>query len=131
MEETVKEKQVKAQELRIGNLIFNDRDEVIEVEQIQYMDDDVPYKKELGEFAVNQIAITIYKGIPITEEWLSKFGFEKKGPFKWDKDELSNYVMKYPNACRYGDDQVNLLYVHQLQNLCFALTGEELTLSPL
>jgi hypothetical protein len=81
-----------------------------------------------------------FNPIPLTAEWLIKFGLEKH-------DEMR----LYPNIPTYIDiiNQVtvrkeeskwrfiyqgsrllnNLKYVHQLQNLFFALTGEELTIS--
>jgi len=78
--------------------------------------------------------------IPLTEEWLLKFG--------WIWNEECKSYEKYPN----GDARMHLqfrdisgsytmfnyvlkaliteriYYVHQLQNLYFALTGEELTI---
>lgn len=81
-----------------------------------------------------------YKSIPLTEEWLLRFGWI------WNEDCKS--YEKYPN----GDARMHLAYrdingsytmfnyvlkatiaeqisyVHQLQNLYFALTGEELTI---
>jgi hypothetical protein len=72
--------------------------------------------------------------IPLTEEWCIKFGFQK---------DLENTIYKNINKhcflC-YDDNIVLLLeeennwcitkvkYVHQLQNLYFALTNEELTI---
>jgi hypothetical protein len=73
--------------------------------------------------------------IPLTEEWLLKFRFEDRGP-QPDSDELGRFT-KYPiglwimdgSFITAGDFDVSLKYVHQLQNLYFALTGEELKLS--
>ena len=71
--------------------------------------------------------------IPITEEWLLKFGFEKN-----HKHGIENYVFidftYYPSnnqvkifdrfgGCIYVE---NILFVHQLRNLYFALTQTEL-----
>lgn len=80
--------------------------------------------------------------IPLTEEWLVKFGFEKvndnfmtiesyhyENKNCWiyliaDGFELElNTLSERNNLCR------TYKYVHQLQNLYFALTGEELTIS--
>jgi hypothetical protein len=68
------------------------------------------------------------KPIPLTKEWLVKFKFEelekdcrtffKKEKFKV---ELSNGGNVYYNRHKF------ISSVHQLQNLYFALTGEELT----
>jgi hypothetical protein len=71
------------------------------------------------------------KPIPLTEEWLIKFGFKH--------DEiLSTYVFNgsfgfiennYTKlGIEYGAIWTECKYVHQLQNIIFALTGEELTI---
>jgi len=65
------------------------------------------------------------KPIPLTEEWLLKFGFQK--------DSLNIY-RKYLNIhrgvsyfeCYLGGITVEVQFIHQLQNLYFALKGEEL-----
>ena len=75
--------------------------------------------------------------IPLTEEWLLRFGFEydrdnlmilRKDVFEFyfdkvDKDGVNLYV-KWEGIFLCG----NIKYVHTLQNLYFALTGEELKL---
>ena len=72
-----------------------------------------------------------YEGIPLTEKWLLKFGLTKTngGNFSCEDicvyDNLENINISLEN----GDIGVELRcpkYVHQLQNLYFALTGEEL-----
>lgn len=77
--------------------------------------------------------------IPITEEWLLNLGFTKHhSDFFNDVLFLKNVTDNlefdwgvYPK--RFGSgieikNSVKLKYVHQLQNLYFSLTGEELTL---
>lgn len=77
--------------------------------------------------------ISQHEPIPLTEEWLLKFGFDIK-----DKDRL-DWVKGAFNLERSNEDNdkfcfevyshyIPLDYVHQLQNLYFALTGEELKL---
>lgn len=72
--------------------------------------------------------------IPLTEEWLLKFGFIK---MDWTENENcyeKSFVLQKDDKEGYNlmDNDVATLqqfkYVHQLQNLYFALTGEELTL---
>lgn len=78
--------------------------------------------------------------IPLTEEWLFKFGFEyypsKRENRAFRKGKLQivlsgNYI--YPNGRTYYKSwciiESQPKTVHQLQNLYFALTGEELTLN--
>jgi len=76
--------------------------------------------------------------IPLTEEWLLKFGFEivydsvyrtrydlsEDYRFGYDFNKLTNFVSK---GCRFKGYYFNhILYVHQIQNLYFSLTGKEL-----
>lgn len=67
--------------------------------------------------------------IHLTEEWLEKFGFknfEKDGfRLKWDEPmEEYSFIIKSMQGCEV--DCAGVRYVHQLQNLYFALTGKEL-----
>lgn len=71
--------------------------------------------------------------IPLTEEWLIKFGFSKESPD--NEDDFNYWELKDVEFTDYedGDFEINqtgfvFKYVHQLQNLYFALTGEELEL---
>jgi hypothetical protein len=76
-----------------------------------------------------------YKPVPLTEEWLLKFGFETS---KWDDNNSlrkmigsNDYtIVFYSNdICEIGGVITKKIeFVHQLQNLYFALTGEELTI---
>ena len=75
------------------------------------------------------------KGIPITEEWLNKFGFEKKkGSISYDKDKLSLYfgdtILSDKNGRTYWNSWAIMEktpnYIHELQNLFFAINGSEL-----
>jgi len=73
--------------------------------------------------------------IQLTEEWLLKFGFD------YDSD-IALYSKSGYDVCinddnsisyylgEYGSWYKNITHVHQLQNLYFALTNEELTLKP-
>jgi hypothetical protein len=77
-----------------------------------------------------------FEPIPLTEEWLIKFGFTEEYRSKMHSTfytENLSYYFWYENKRQYasfkGTDIV-CQYVHQLQNLYFALTGEELTLKP-
>jgi hypothetical protein len=75
--------------------------------------------------------------ILLTEEWLIKFGFKriKKG-IGWDEFSYGKLTLvEVPTnkgkliAFNYGSDRYNYLkYVHQLQQLYWCLTGEELTI---
>ena len=71
--------------------------------------------------------------IPITEEWLVKLGFEIKedravnrywkGEFLYDlKDRTFNMFFSMDEGTFF----IKMEYIHQLQNLYYALTGTEL-----
>ena len=101
---------------------------------------------ETIDFASSYIEGTDYKykqlkPIPLTEEWLEKFGFEKIGKFQYSHDEFMNLKIEdgnwaepcldvsIINATLHEPAYITCItYAHQLQNLYFALTGEELTI---
>ncbi len=68
------------------------------------------------------------KYVKLSKEWLIRFGFENKDNFCF---ELNKHQIRLSvgNPYPYWIDSnyiCNISYVHQLQNLFFALTGEEL-----
>ncbi len=117
-------------ELRIGNLILW-KGEVIPVTMvglygIQYDDSNIKINASFGTGDIQPI--------PITPEWLERLGFEKLKHIHegliYSKDWLrlnSNCaVTDYRGG---GIDSRLIKHIHQLQNLYFALTGTELTLT--
>lgn len=65
--------------------------------------------------------------IPLTEEWLVEFGYIKSGNLRFTaKGIIDLYAYKNNVTCSVNDVEIRLKYVHQLQNLFFALTGTEL-----
>jgi len=82
-----------------------------------------------------------YDPILLTEEWLLKFFFEQRSNI-WHKQVHEGYVSlmifkeEFKDKIRFvttlnidGNRMpINIKHVHQLQNLYFALTGEELTI---
>lgn len=70
-------------------------------------------------------------GIPLTEEWLLKFGFIKVLDYPCFRlDGLQIEFNGFDSQWGSGllDEKTVTKYVHQLQNLFFALKGKELTL---
>lgn len=78
--------------------------------------------------------------IPLTEEWVVKFGFERF-EFEYEEGNEITYVLEKKNGHQFVlndslqpmDGEIAMLdyklqYVHQIQNLYFALTCEELTI---
>lgn len=114
-----------ASELRIGNLVKgNSRGgtHILDIEVLKYIDE-----TKSG-----------YSPIPLTEEWLVKFGFKKY--FGWDKMAYWHLPKDEQNMSRFELFEVaNGLetpsekiceFVHQLQNCYYfhELSGEELTI---
>ena len=113
---------MKANELRIGNkvdiygnvatIVPNDFEKWIDVKNNSYV------MKNL-------------KPIELTEEWLIRFGFKKMNY------KLLNKIVFYSETwdIEFSDNEfympdigIVVKYVHQLQNLYFALTNEELSI---
>lgn len=70
--------------------------------------------------------------IPLTEEWLVKLGFKRSGLYHF-KDQVYIYdeygLIDTGYEYRFNYTQKQLLYVHELMNLYFSLTGQELIIS--
>jgi hypothetical protein len=71
--------------------------------------------------------------IPLTEEWLLRFGFEKNDNNQFILMEGSVDILFNKDLNGWTCDGINFSinmteHVHQLQNLYFVLTGEELKL---
>lgn len=125
---------MKANELRIGNWYhFADNDGIVyrRVKEIK--------QNEFGLFGdYDGVNFEICQPIPLTEEWLVRFGFEY---LYFNSEELIHKEFKNLYAYKHVmNDGFGIVlrgfhalpfvkHVHQLQNLYFALTGEELTLS--
>jgi hypothetical protein len=114
---------MKANELRIGNFYEID----------QYPDDRIITQIEDG-IDIDQCGKLNASPIPITKEWLLKFGFVKVKDdiFRLLEDDIIICTVSKigPDEFEYEQLKVRGIYVqfvHQLQNLRFALTGEELT----
>jgi len=77
------------------------------------------------------------KPIPLTDEWLKKLGFwTKNEKVGWYKRVGFQYTSRLTTSGYFNVQMImngfyfgiaDCKYVHQLQNLYFALTGEELT----
>lgn len=106
---------IKEKDLRVGNLVLYD-DKLFEVDVIV-------------TFADND-----FNPIPLTPEILEKCGFEKVyQSYVLDKfflyngpDVAGDWWFKMSEAVGFT---VKIKYLHQLQNLYYALTGEELKIN--
>ena len=140
-----------AKELRIGNWINVTFSSIVKQQVVDCMCDSVNTKCH------ESLPFDFIEPIPLTEEWLLKFGFEAKADshneykkhFICDGDDdyelyvfptfdlKDGYVCQLYNYYDYNGDKddrervclpIPIKYVHSLQNLYFALTGEELTI---
>lgn len=122
---------LQANELRIGNLAFMVGGELSGLSKVTGILSETHLNSQrLADGKdFEKIVIPFYEPIPLNEEWLLKFGFEKKdcrfwqsGYFVLHQDLDGNLVYKSRSL------EIDVKHVHQLQNLYFALTGEELKL---
>ena len=127
---------MKANELRIGNYIS--RLDLVDIHKKR-----IEQILELGKKATTTGSLKVISNyedlipIPLTEEWLIKFGFKNTGEqfFNVWKDKQGIITFQKDLSCYVGLSHyeapplfVECKYVHTLQNLYFALTGEELTI---
>ena len=119
---------MEANELRIGNLVKVDSNPFESVTQI--------FKDGVVTDAYDVVnSFKDLEPIPLTEEWLVKFGFREELLY-WVIDmmgtelsiikESGSALVGLEHEC--GGTDLKIQHVHQLQNLYFALTGEELTI---
>jgi len=118
---------MKVNELRIGNYVYFHGD----VEEINMVDG----FGVIGREEQPLCSIDEFEPIPLTEEWLLKFGFEKADEIYFIEFGVYSMTIKEYEKGKYilnpetHFNYVDIEYVHQLQNLYFALTGKELILT--
>lgn len=110
-------------ELRIGNWVNNMGIEI----RFDINDWDCIVSK-----AFSQNPMERYKPIPLTEEWLVKLGMIREGSDWWglkgfELGETSSGYINSVNSFEYSHG-IGIRWVHQLQNLYYAFTGEEMGL---
>lgn len=91
---------------------------------------------DIGHDAEQKVPCDNVQRITITEEWLKRAGFVRSTVFDsfWSLGIICIGLFANHNTLDlYDNDEdtsielgINIEYVHQLQNLYFALTGEEL-----
>lgn len=126
-QEQITARELKPNELRIGNLVWLDgfHDEPYEI-------------KEGGDID----GYESYEGIPLSESWLIRAGFEKReieapGIEKWDCWSLGIFEIHDMGNGEYAFitsiGRVLIRYVHTLQNIFYFLnvTQTELQFKPL
>ena len=126
---------MKATELRIGNLVnyqltdkLSDPKNWIEPMVVDAEDLRVLSLREYDD----------YSPIPLTEEWLKRFPFKEICRSDYQVKYLIEAGRSFINISFRSDGEICVFFnnimikhinsVHQLQNLYFAITGEELTI---
>jgi len=122
--------ELQAAELRIGNLVnFNN----ISIGEVTVLNNtrNIGIVLENGVYRDNN---DLFKPIPLTEEWLVKLGLKQDtiDKYWYFHPTYNKFYPLYRRGVYWGFNGLGLgvkeiKYVHQLQNLYFALTGEELT----
>ena len=109
---------MKSEHLRIGNWV-------------QFRHTETPVRITLGDFVreYNDEHLEDYEPIPLTEEWLIKFGFDTdRVCWFLEGVELGDFADGFwflPNGS-LTTRSIKIKYVHSLQNLYFCLTQKEL-----
>lgn len=139
---------MKANELRIGNFVGrkylnpnpNGITHEIEPCMVKSIKEDfINVTLSFKDKCISKINISSIEPIQLTEEWLVKFGFKDVQRGFYSIKAGSTFFRLTPpqfmgewqtEYCWVYDDFkfTEVKYVHQLQNLYFALTGEELTI---
>jgi len=123
-------KGIDANELRIGNYLTDLFGETFEVDGIETYG---VFNSKIGDIPLDGCV-----PIPLTEEWLLKFGFQEIDKSIYRLEDVLTYgrITFFANQgmlCELGQSsgyklgEPDIKHVHQLQNLYFSLTGEELT----
>ena len=130
-QDVVMQSVLKENDLRIGNFIKV-------ISSTKTFDSFITQAKGYDIVRIEEKSFTYwnYEPVILTEEWLLKFGFEKT--IGSNESNFTNGVYNlFANSLgevnfyffKEGDWYQKIDYVHQLQNLYFALTGSELTVA--
>lgn len=126
---------VQAKELRIGNLVSDNAGDIVPIIAISQISVTVKWEDESNELSFKHI-----DGVILTQEILVKCGFILDDKKDWGKLSLngsSNFYIQYLTEIyhfyivqfRTAGIMPHCQYLHQLQNLYYALTGEELEIN--
>lgn len=134
-----------AKELRMGNYVLDRGDKIIRIDWWETLNKACMDMNINGQ-KVHPLTenVEYCQPIPLTEQWLLDFGFIKDGNGHWWKNLVTHYLeliemnkwffpvfVELPELSNEQEQRVGLPRigsVHEMQNLFFALTGEELTI---
>lgn len=125
-----------AKELRIGNWIKTPNQDVFRIDLFDYVSNGIGKFGEIHSKDTHPLTwyLQDLAPIPLTTEWLERMGFENMGD-EWMLYQNENTFIieeKHGGYVYTGGEGVEFSkvfhYVHQLQNLFYALKFEELEL---
>jgi hypothetical protein len=129
---------MKPTELRIGNLLQDENSIIMKVVGLcdfKVLRTPPVVLQALLTEELKEIGVTPGdpRPIPLTEGWLLKFGFFNDNRNGWRLDDMYSLSFSITNDGEFYPcwqdrvlSKVVTKYVHQVQNLYFALTGDEL-----
>ena len=117
---------MEAKDLRIGSYYHQEGFYKLErnKSRIDIPDIDFILNKKTLIFLLTEGELDYITPIPLTEEWLLKFGFKQNKKYKYW--EFGKFIIDQNFTLCDIDIKVTIKYLHQLQNLYFALTEKEL-----
>jgi len=114
---------IQPEELRLGNYVLSK--ETQQPQRITGITTENPF---IDAITFDYTDYEDIDPIPVTEEILLKCGFEKKDAFWFTKDIIKIETTLSRGRFKYAGF-VSVKHLHQLQNLYFALTGQELEIN--
>jgi len=126
---------MKASELRIGNWILPKMKVYKSEWKAVSLGPEIPiqpipiqvFPHLITRMVFNEDTLEQYEFIPLTEQWLFKFGFETNDVRYWQISSFRLHINRYGEWIFKAETfEKEIKHVHTLQNLYFALTGEEL-----
>lgn len=134
--------ELKINDLRIGNLLNYEQTTHVVVGLLPERGSDgfIRTRWHRDPADLYQAPTSHHTGIPLSEEWLERMGFTNDSysnfrknidEFLWLEISYEDYactkLIEHPDLSDFGL-KLKCKYVHQLQNLYFSISGEELTI---
>ena len=139
---------MKTEDLRIGNyVLISNHDALVKVASSPQRvcgitsENELEFHRKTPDVRIFKVPVVHCFGIPLSEDWLTKLGFTivkyvpstysvVLGDFELcfgDDPECYNFLT-LNNWHGKNEIKLELMYVHQVQNLYYILTGKELEL---
>ncbi len=131
VKEELKNLKTKVNELRIGNIVSHDDNTgIFKVIGINLSEEGYLINTESAKNEVWLNNVDLIKKVPLTKKWLFKMGFEyyeEEAMYFHSEEKLLAVDLNTEEFWYCGSYNFQLVqYVHQLQNIYFALENEEI-----